>query len=180
MQKLRHFIVLAIVISLIITSDFYKKSEVSEGATVKVYKQTAAHSSGECVDIGSVQDPVYGEEFATLECDGCAYSIAWGIGVSWIDDRSGFPGFGYPIVVREVNKSVSLEINDSVVVRTSYGEYKYTVVSIDDVVVVDNVDLVKYNGDALIDYTLDTEVLVVQYGSCGVTARLTSGPVIVV
>lgn len=79
----------------------------------------------ETVELGSVKPPMFCEDFATLASDGKYSSVVWGEGIDaqnimW--SESGYPGFGYPMVVEVLTEPVLEDVS----LTTSWGEYTYS------------------------------------------------------
>lgn len=80
----------------------------------------------ETVSLPEIAPPKFNEDFATIECDGKFMSVVWGAdGTNVMWKESGFPGFGYPMVVQINDEPSSCEAT----ITTSWGHWKYVPVS---------------------------------------------------
>ena len=80
----------------------------------------------ETVSLSEISPPKFNDDFATIECAGNFMSVVWGAnGTNVMWKESGFPGFGYPMVVQTSSDPVSCEAT----ITTSWGHWEYTPVS---------------------------------------------------
>ena len=123
--------------------------------------------------LNSVEPPRYGERFITVIADN-SFTASWGYGVNYVWSQSGYPGFGYPIVIEMENNFNE----DSLKLVVSWGEYNYELVNTCECIVSEDGSLLNYNtGECVVDFNRMSDRLFImcrETKSCA-TYKLISG-----
>ena len=86
-------------------------------------------SNSDFIYLDEIEGPVYAEPFANMASGDYACSIDWGDTTdesSYFYEKSGYPGFGKPIFVKNV-KSFPAVGTKMITVNTAYGDYYYQI-----------------------------------------------------
>lgn len=115
--------ILVVCLILLTMSGCYT-GEASESVAEK-QSDDGGESEHDTVHLSSIVPPVFGDSFASLESGEAEYSATWAVeGDPFAWKESGYPGFGYPIVIEF---SGDFFCGDTCILNTSWGEYEYAV-----------------------------------------------------
>lgn len=118
-NKKNYKLVIAITL-LVVTSvgcHRVESNSTNDVCTTLEVPQSFLSYSQNTVKLSEVKKPVYGEVFCSDDELG---EITWGIGENYVDDRSAFPGFDYPILIYSTKKPAN-----EITLTTEYGTYEY-------------------------------------------------------
>lgn len=122
---------------------------VSSCGTEDTINSEVKESTENFVYLEDVTPPKYGERFITVVAEK-SFTASWGFGDNYVWSQSGYPGFGYPIVI-EVENDFSEE---SLILTTLWGEYHYKLVDAFECVVSEDGSLLNYdNGKSVVDFS---------------------------
>ena len=126
--------------------------------------------------IDQIDPPVFDERFAVLYAGSIVESVAWGVGKtysSFIWDNSGYPGFGYPIVIQV--GFCDFSGIESCTLKTAYGQYYYEFEGAFEVLVENNRLCDKKTGTDVLTGTKEKLYLYNAVTDTVFTFRLTEG-----
>lgn len=100
------------------------------------------------VYLESVKPPKFGERFITVIAER-SFTVSWGLGDNYVWSQSGYPGFGYPVVIEVENEFRE----ESLILTVSWGEYNYQLVNVFECTVSEDGSLINYdNGKSVVDF----------------------------
>lgn len=133
-----------------------KTKNVEAGVPVKV-----VDTAEDCVDLSSVEPPVFDEVFAMMGINDEWDFLKWGVSSDdsgLIVKESGYPGFGAPMLVETSRVSSGVAIGSEIRLNTKYGMYYYKVSKMFSAVM-------NQAGTNIVN--CNTEKQVIEYGKAG-------------
>ena len=165
-MKMKKKVLLAIIIASI-------SSITSCSTDQQIESSEIIQEQDDFVLLSSVEPPKYGERFMTVIANE-SFTSSWGYGDNYVWSQSGYPGFGYPIVI-EVENNFN---EDSLKLVVSWGEYNYELINNYECVISEDGSLLNYNtGESVVDFNRMSDMLFVicRETKCCATYKLISG-----
>ena len=154
--KMKKFILQGVLISSVL--GFTGCNETNTQQNTEIVETT---EQSDTVSFKEVNPPKYGEDFATLDDK----PVYWGVGEKLVmTENSGYPGFGYPLIVINFEDEFKNTIN----LTTSWGNWEYQLVDVKEGYLGTALEIHSFN-DMLSNTKIEGNFLyLLAKGNCGI------------
>lgn len=155
--------IICITVLLVLLGGIKMTGKNEEDVIAREYQEDTEYVvSNDFVKLASIDAPMFGDVIAVLWSNDLCVDVQWGIGdqyFMWY--RSGYPGFGYSMIIQADVISAENKEND-IILRTSYGRYKYRYCNTYQAYCDDNDELLNvFDGTKIVNFgTLDERLYV--------------------